>query len=231
MKTNIIHVLIVAMILVAGWSLFIVIQDVSSVDPGKNDRYHVIEKSKQYLPKASESVSRKTNYPVYKGASRQGASSAYYNRYQVGTTANSSFEITPANQGSGVTGGVIGRDRAIVANRRQSQNGQVDFRRQNIMSPNVSTPFSKNININPDRNIADASIVNKTISGSSLSSGNGIMKVFGGGDEGDDFEMGGGTENQNFYNDVPVGDGLMIMMFFGFLYAILMLKKQKKITI
>jgi len=234
MKTNIIPILIVAVILIVGWSLFTVIQDLSYSDSGVYDREIMIVKSKQYLPKSSDTNSRKHNYPVYKVPNRAGTSVNNINKSkQVPVSQNFSFEVNSINQGIGVTGGVLGKDRAIVANRRQTENTNVDFRRQNLISPNLSSPFSNNMRVNLDRNLADGSLSSANAIGSGLSSGGGsvIMKAFGGDDEGDDFEMGGGTENESFYNDVPVGDGLLIMLLFALVYAIFKLRKQIQTTI
>ena len=57
MKTNIIHVLIIAIVLIAGWSLFTVLQDIYNDGSLKYDHYSVIGKSKQYLPIAPENYS------------------------------------------------------------------------------------------------------------------------------------------------------------------------------
>ena len=123
---------------------------------------------------------------------------------------------------------MLGIERAVVASRRQQENTNIDYTRHNMLSPNIAAPFSKEVRVNPERNIADASVPTRSISGSRLSpsGGNTMMKVFGGDDEGDDFEMGGGTENQNFYNDIPVGEGVFAFMVFGFIYMLFKLRKR-----
>ena len=66
MKTNIINTLIIAIILIAGWSVFTIIQDFNTSSSGNYPNYSVISKGKQYLPKAPENYSKQHNYPVYK---------------------------------------------------------------------------------------------------------------------------------------------------------------------
>ncbi len=228
MKTNIINTLIVAIILIVGWSLFTVLQDFSAAKKNNYNNFSVIGKSKQYLPIAPENYSSQRNYPVYKGTNRIGTGTPVSR--QPATVSGKSILDNAATSTTMIRGGspIGSSDRAIVASRKQIENTNLNFQRQNIANPTISTPFSKSMKIDADRNLAVASAP-KSISGSNLSSaGSGMMKAFGGGDEGDDFEEGGGNENQNFYNDVPVGDGFFLLLLMSIIYFLIKFRKDIK---
>jgi hypothetical protein len=44
----------------------------------------------------------------------------------------------------------------------------------------------------------------------------------------DPFNPGGGTDNPDYYNDVPIGDGFINLLFFAFVYALIVLKRAHK---
>ncbi|MDO9633587.1 MAG: hypothetical protein Q7J05_00910 [Paludibacter sp.] len=94
MKTNIINTLIIAIILIAGWSLFIIIQDFNTSSSVNYPNYGVISKGKQYLPKAPENYSKQHNYPVYKGQQQGMAKSTYINNKPAIVSKNSNYDVS-----------------------------------------------------------------------------------------------------------------------------------------
>lgn len=215
MKTNIIHILIIAIILIAGWSLFTVLQDLYNVDSNKYDTYSMIGKGKQYLPLTPDVNSSQRKYPVYRPAQYQHLSvirNPQSTTITKSVVENDAYSISQTNYIDVENSGV---DPTLV---NPSRRGQTS-RSISMGLSKISKPFSKDLKINTERNIADASVSENT-TGSTLSEGNGMMRVFGGDDEGDDIEGGGGIENDSFYNDVPVGDGIYLLIFMAMLYAI-----------
>ncbi|MDD2284944.1 MAG: hypothetical protein PHQ11_06040 [Paludibacter sp.] len=227
MKTNIIHVLIVAIILVVGFSVFTIIQDISSSGDIRYDKDRMLVVGKQYLPKTPDNYANQTKFPVYKGANRNKLATIKNKVKNPGTLEErSSFEITTNYSNYNATGGIMVKNKAIVASGRKAENVHVDYNRHNFISSNIATPFSKNVSINSERSIADASLEGSNLAGGGMLQGSDAMlKAFGGDDEGDDFEIGGGTENEDFYNDVPVGDGLYIMLMLALIYAFIKVRK------
>lgn len=215
MKTNIIHVLIIAIILIAGWSLFTVLQDFYN-NSNKHDNYYMMGKGRQYLPLIPDNYSNQRKYPVYKAARHlqmpsAGVQSIKRSNFIDDEASNNSIAgnsitnidlQTQESSGSGVSSLESGKIRGIST----------------MISSNTTRPFSKGMRINAQRDLADASGLNN-ITESSSSESSGMMRVFGNDQEGDDIEGGGGIENDNFYNDVPVGDGVFLLIFMALLYS------------
>jgi hypothetical protein len=226
MKTNIIHVLIIAIILVAGWSLFTVLQDFYNDDSSKYDNYSVIGKSKQYLPILSDDYSNQRNYPVYKPAAQLKTPETINNNRSLSKLSTdddySSFSVTGnSTYNNEVTNS---SKQSVVNSVNPGQTTKTSF----LGMSRVSRPFSKDIKDNAQRDLAVAS-TSGNISGSALSGSNGMMKAFGNdNDEGDAIEGGGGIENDDFYNDVPVGEGVYLLFFMAVLYV--MYKMRRKLT-
>ncbi|MEA4981547.1 MAG: hypothetical protein VB066_02410 [Paludibacter sp.] len=223
MKTNIIHVLIIAIILIAGWSLFTVLQDFYN-NSDKYDNYYMMGKGRQYLPLAPENYSSQRKYPVYKAA-RQ----IHMPSVGVETIGKSNFvDVEGSNNsiaGNSVTNISWEKKETTRMGANSLKSGQIRGNAP-VISSNISRPFSKGMKINTERDIADASGSNN-ISKSSTSESSGMMRVFGNDEEGDDIEGGGGIDNENFYNDVPVGDGIFLLIFMTVLYCILMVYRNR----
>jgi len=224
MKTNIIHILIIAILLIAGWSLFTILQDFNNSNPDNYDNYSMIGKTKQYLPEAPASYTSQRKYPVYKGSNQ--LSNQNTNR-NVNYSANKMSGVSTGNSKINSVGGMTGESgQSFSRSEKQPDGNNTDIKRPGMGVSQMATPFSKNMKINTERDLAVASNT-KSISGSSLSGGSGMMKVFGGGDDqGDDLEGGGGNENENFYNDVPVGEGYYILIFMSVLYLLYKMRKK-----
>lgn len=226
MKTNIIHVLIIAIILIAGWSLFTVLQDFYNDDSSKYDSYSVIGKSKQYLPIVSERYSSQRNYPVYKPAGQLKTSGTVNNNRSLRKLSSGDDYSSLSGMGSSTfTNDVLNSSKQSVVN---SENTEQTTKTSFLGISRISRPFSKNIKVNAQRDLAVVSSTSN-IEGSTLSGSSGMMKAFGNDDEGDDIEGGGGIENNDFYNDVPVGEGLHLLFFMSVLY--IMYKMRRKFTI
>jgi len=223
MKTNIIHVLIIAIILIAGWSLFTVLQDFYN-NSDKYDNYYMMGKGRQYLPLAPENYSSQRKYPVYKAARQIQMPSA-----GVQTVGKSNFvDVEGSNKsiaGNSVTNISWEKKETTRVRTNSLKSGQIRGNAP-VISSNLSRPFSKGVKINTERDIADASGSNN-ISKSSSSESSGMMRVFGNEEEGDDIEGGGGIDNDNFYNDVPVGDGLYLLILMAILYSLFMMHRDK----
>jgi len=216
MKTNIIHILIIAIILVAGWSLFTVLQDIYNNDSNKYDNYYIIGKGKQYLPLTPENYSGQRKYPVYK-APRQMQMPLANHTHSI--RAKSTF----IDNNNSFNESDIANINIESANYSQSgisslKSGQ-SIRKSNIDVAKISRPFSKNLKSNTQRDLADTYSINNT-SMSAVSESSGMMRAFGNEEEGDDIEGGGGIENDSFYNDVPVGDGLYLLIIMALLYTL-----------
>lgn len=221
MKTNIINILIIAILLIAGWSLFTILQDFNSSNPNKYSNYSMIGKSKQYLPLTPESYSSQRKYPVYKGGTNQLRSNVRTNG-NTNYSVNRSYDVSSVNSTINNSGGAsVNYNKSISGTGSQNGNSNAESKNLIAKSSRMVTPFSKSMKINTERNLAAASeSSSNSIGGSSLSGGGtGMMKVFGGDEEGDAIEGGGGTENENFYNDVPVGDGYFLLAIMSLLYA------------
>lgn len=223
MKTNIIHVLIIAIILIAGWSLFTVLQDFYN-NSDKYDNYYMMGKGRQYLPLAPENYSSQRKYPVYKAARQIQMPSV-----GVQTIGKSNLvDVEGSNKsiaGNTVTNISWEKKGTTRLGANSLKSGQIRGNTP-VISTNISRPFSKGMKINTQRDIADASGSNN-ISTSSSSESSGMMRVFGNEEEGDDIEGGGGIDNDNFYNDVPVGDGIFLLIFMTILYSILMAYRNR----
>lgn len=218
MKTNIIHVLIIAIILIAGWSLFTILQDFYNTDTNAYRNYNVVGKSRQYLPLSPQDYySGQKKYPVYKPSVSAVAQRVNYE-------GNGSLSLNAKDEGYTVNEINYDVQRGNGTGQLRQINNRTAERRNNLVSEKPSSqmikPFSKSMNIDATRNIADASVSSSSSStAASVSEGNSMMKVFGNDDEGDAIEGGGGTDNQNFYNDVPVGDGTLLLVLMALLYS------------
>lgn len=217
MKTNIIHVLIIAIILIAGWSLFTVLQDLYN-NSDKYDNYYMVGKGRQYLPLTPENYSSQRKYPVYKAARHLQMPSA-----GVQSIKRSNFIDTEGKNNSIAANSIANIDLETSESPKSGINrlesGSIRGN-STVISSNTTRLFSKGMKINTQRDIADAS-GSKSITESSSSEGSGMMRVFGNDEEGDDIEGGGGIENDNFYNDVPVGDGIFLLIFMAVMYSLL----------
>jgi hypothetical protein len=225
MKTNIIHVLIIAIIFIAGWSLFTILQDFYNDDPFKRDNYSVIAKSKQYLPIVSESNSGGRNYPVYKPSGQLKTPGTVYNKRSMRKPLTDDGYSSITGMGAPTyTNNVLNASKPSVIN---SGNTEQTTKISILGMSRISKPFSKNMKVNDQRDLAVASSANN-ISSSPITGSSGMMKAFGNDDEGDAIEGGGGIENEDFYNDVPVGDGLYLLLFMSVVY--ILYKMRRKFT-
>lgn len=215
MKTNVIHVLIIAIILIAGWSLFTMLQDFYNTDTNAYRNYSVVGKGRQYLPLNPQDYSGGKKYPVYKPSSSVVARRDF-------SDGNGSLSLKTKDEAYVVNevyyeiqrGNESGKLRSMDKRNPENDNN-LSLKRSNSQ---MMKPFSKSMNIDARRNIADAS-VSSTTSGS-VSEGSSMMRVFGNDEEGDAIEGGGGTDNPNFYNDVPVGDGMLFLFIMLMLYSL-----------
>jgi hypothetical protein len=222
MKANILHTLIIAILLISGWTLFTVFQDLTTSNPEGYSKMSLIGKTSQYLPVVPEKnySSSSREYPVYKGTTR--VSNANGNSYR----KISSSDIKSTGVNSGMLSSTSISDVQIVKTDKQ-----VDVNPQEITptaksGSNMVKPFSKTTTIDPNRNIAmNSSSTDLAVAGGS-SDKTGLRRVFGGDDEGDDIEDGGGNENEDYYNDMPVGDGLYLLLFMSFIYFVIKFKKN-----
>lgn len=219
MKANILHTLIIAILLISGWTLFTVFQDFTSSNPEGYSKLSLIGKTSQYLPVVPEkNYSENRNYPVFKGSGK--------------VTNNTSYKriSTSDLKNSGVNSGVLGSSSIadVEINKAYSEiqaNPQV-ITTGSKTGTNMVKPFSKTTSIDPNRTIAmnatslDASNTNGT------SDKTGLRRVFGDDDDGGGFEDGGGEENEDYYNDMPVGDGLYLLLFMSLIYFVVKFKKN-----
>ena len=163
MKTNIINTLIIAIILIAGWSLFTIIQDFNTSSSDNYPNYGVINKSKQYLPKAPENYSKQHNYPVYK-------------EQQHGVASNPNINNKP-------------------------------------------TKVSEN-------DLTDASTTKGTSSSILISKASSMFKTLIGGHDSD-----GSTENQDFFIEIPIGDGFFLLLMMSIIYALIKFRKNIRLYV
>lgn len=163
MKTNIINTLIIAIILIAGWSVFTIIQDFNTSSSGNYPNYSVISKGKQYLPKAPENYSKQHNYPVYK------------------------------EQQQGVA-------RSTINN-------------------NIPAIGSKN-------DLVDASTLKKNNSSILISMTKGFLKALMGHND-----KLSGNQSQNFFIEIPVGDGFYLLLMMSIIYSLIKFRKIIKLYV
>lgn len=236
MKTNIIHTLIIAIILVAGWSLFAVFQDFMNSGTAYTQR-SFLGKSKEYLPLLPDEDLGRKNYPVYRGSGRMTKNS--YNK--PGLKSNNL--LSPESMSVGNGGGDIayadnGRatesadkmnsySPAYTGRERAAANAGVE--RQSLKATPISAPFSKSLKPEEVKITGDVGNASGSVAETSMLSGgnSGMQKVFGGDQEGDDLEGGGGIENEDYYNDMPVGDGLWLLLLMAAFYAALKILRKR----
>jgi hypothetical protein len=208
------------MILIAGWSLFTILQDFYHIDEGRYTNYSVVGKGKQYLPLNPQNYSGQRKYPVYKpsySASSQMKQSNVNGKVSLSNVHDKDLLINEINYDVQYRNG-SGKSSLNAGNITDNKFKEV-ARTTPVEMSRMALPFSKSMNIDAKRDIADASIPSTSNGyGSSASVGSGMMRAFGNGEEGDAIEGGGGTENQYFYNDVPVGDGYFLLMIMSLLY-------------
>ncbi|MEA4935219.1 MAG: hypothetical protein VB102_01110 [Paludibacter sp.] len=217
MRTNIIHVLIIAIILIAGWSLFTILQDIYNTDATKYRSYSVVGKSKQYLPLIPQNYSGQRKYPVYKPSSSTLSQSRY-------SRVNGHVSLPQINEEELFVNEMNYNVQLRSESDQLSQNAKKVSQNssRNIAETSMSRmvkPFSRSMAVDTRRNIADASVSIEGTSGS-MSEGSGMMRIFGNEEEGDAIEGGGGTDNYKFYNDVPVGDGLYLLVLMAVFYGL-----------
>jgi hypothetical protein len=226
MKSNVLQTLLVAFILIAGWTIFTIYQDLSS-KPGGLNRTTVMNHGRQYLPTVGRSNSQSIsgNLPVYKPSA--GAYKNTQNRYaQRGSSgslfSSSAFDIsqTPAAGGSGAMmepamPGSVGRGSSYNSS-------------SSSVYPSITfQPFSRRANGGLTA-LLEKSSQEQAPGGTAMASGFNETRYKAFGNPGDDdFEEGGGTENPGAYNDVPVGEGVFILVILILLYAIFLNKKEK----
>jgi len=216
MKTNIIHILIIVIIFISGWSLFTVMQDFYSTDALKQDTYSVINKTKLYLPLTPEDYSNQRIKPSGKlNPAINGQIDKANISKENNITLNEEFVNYNIQAGNGL-------NQSVAGGKKQSKNFSPKTKTSSLRKMDI---FKKN-NYYSKRDIADAS-VSTVINGSSKAGSDGMMKVFGNDKEGDAI-VGGSGNNNFFYNDVPVGEGTYILIFMSFLY--LLFKKINSIA-
>jgi hypothetical protein len=232
MRSNVLQTLLVAFILIVGWTLFTIYQDITNV-PGKLNRGVIVQRTKMYLPLPANSDSQSLNrtYPVYK-PSAGNDSKGYIRNNSVTNSPNggslfssSAFDISNSSAGNSTAS-------------MMDQPVQGNFGRNKATGSNASTaypaisiqPFSRKGNGGLTA-LLDRNSESNDLSGpnASLSGSEPRFKAFGDPNDDDPIESGGGNENPNAYNDVPVGEGIFFLLFLLVLYAAFIITKKEKI--
>ncbi len=148
MRTNILHALLVAFILIAGWTLFTIYQDIN-ISQGGFNRQTVMVHGRNYLPLSSPAQLPERRLPVYKPptSNRNNFVRQPVNSGGGSLFSGSAFDIS---QGSSMStmGGFVGQNQQPNMGRtNQQDNGSA-------MSPGINAPmfaarpFSRRINTN-----------------------------------------------------------------------------------
>lgn len=214
MKTNIIHILILAIILIVGWSLFTVLQDFSNRDSLKYDNYSTITKGKKYLPLTPEGYSRQQKYPVYTVPSHV---QAQMNQDQLN---NKSVPY------SAVENGLAVNPNNNINSASNSFNSIERVKHSSIAANRTSQSLSKNRKMSAPSDLSKTTTFNSNIGGS-FSEGNRIIRAMRSAADGNVVEQQGRKKgDKSPYNSVPVGEGLSLLFFMGALYALIKIYKK-----
>lgn len=223
MRSNVLQTLLVAFILIVGWTLFTIYQDLTSKPGGLNHRT-IIQHSRQYLPlmPGVDSPSTTKSLPVYKPAAGSDIANKRTSSRNSGSLFSSSaFDIS---QPSAIGGGVL-QDQHSMGN-----SGRSNADKASSVYPTITfQPFSRRagggvtalLDRNTETNQAGGA-------SASLFGEETRYKALGPNDD-DPFEQGGGNENLDAYNDVPVGEGIFFLILLLVLYTALLFKRKKLI--
>lgn len=205
MKTNFIFTLLIAVLLVAAWSVLFRMQDTKdSIQYQYNSYVSVNSENYELLNKIAES---NKSIPVFSG-----------NAYENGNSQLSNFSIFSKSTS------ILGLNniestypsRGTLSNKTSQRTTA-----GNGIARVSSTPFNAT-----QSNSAFSSAADITAFNDLGNSGSVMMKTFFNGGE-DDFEDGGGSDNEAHYNDVRLGDGLLLLLL---LAAIFVYYKKNKLA-
>ena len=210
MKTNIIHVLIIAIILIAGWSFFTILQDFYNADTSVNRNYSVVGKSRQYLPHNPGEYSGRRKYPVYKPSASDLTQGRYYQQ------GNSLSLKRESKEGSAIYETNFDALRGI-------ESGQLSQTKKRYSESSVLSSMSVSGRLKP---IPEIKSVDETLRFSSETTGSvnaeisSMMHSSGNEKKGNAIERGGRRDKKNFRSDIPVGDGSLLLVIMVLFYGI-----------
>jgi len=214
MRANILHTLIIALLLIVGWTAFTLLQDFVTPNPEGYSKMALLNKSSQYLPIVPEKTyDIKRDVPQYKPIASKGTKSSGGGVYVAPVNEiNATQTVMNQSQLS------INQGRSTVINSDVNQAKGVSG--SNLSgNAQMSVPFSKSSGISQPGMLAMNNTKSTAEAGMYASGSGGMRKAFGD-DEGDDLEGGGGDENEDYYNDMPVGDGMHILLLLALVYVV-----------
>lgn len=197
MKTSIIHVLILAIVLVVGWSLFTVLQDIYSTDSQHKASYGLMSKGRQYLPLTPKGYSQLQKYPTYKVPSHVKDKMDQ----EISTPRNVTYRA---------------KDNSLI--------GGVNYNRGSIPTTSHSVSATlKSIErlpstINQNRSMAMAMSDNNIVE-NDFTSDNRMIRTYRNA-VGDNTQERGRKIGRNSEHSIPVGDGLYLLLLMAGVYAI-----------
>jgi hypothetical protein len=214
MRANILHTLIIAMLLIVGWTVFTLLQDFVTPNPEGYSKMALLNKTSQYLPIVPEKTyDIKRDVPQYKPVASRG-----------GKSSGGSAYVAPVNE-INTSQSVLSQSQLSI-NQGKSSVSNVDVKQKTGISGSnpsgnvqMAVPFSKTSGVSQPGMLAMNNVKPTSEAGMSASGSGGMRKAFGD-DEGDPIEGGGGDENEDYYNDMPVGDGMHILLLLALVYII-----------
>lgn len=219
MKTNIIHILIIAIILIAGWSLFTVLQDFYNADPKNFDNYSMIGKGKQYLPLTPESYSHQQKYPVYKVPSH------IQTKITQSQSARNNVSYREVDNHLSVNTNQIISPTTNTSNRAKS-NAFHSIQMTKSSPPDIdrtSKSLSKHRKMTANTDIANTTTLQSNI-GSAFYRDDKVIKVYR--NEANVYGRRGGKGDAKDFNAVPVGDGFYLLILMAALYTFFKIPKK-----
>lgn len=219
MKKSILHTLLVAMISIFVWSFYTIFQDIQNSRQDWGSQYTFSVGVNNYIPILPQNSQQRRLFPVYKGGNTsQFGSKARSTRSSGSVFSSNTFGISEMSNSAGVVGSGLQNN-----NTRRASSGQsMPMQQSSLAAPSIK-PFSQNLAVSQDRDMALAVTIRQK-SSRTLSQSGTMRKAFGEG-EGDALTGDGGVENDDAYNDsifeAVVGDGysfILILLVIYFLF-------------
>lgn len=222
MRSNVLQTLLLAFIMIVGWTLFTIYQDLTSTPGSVNHRTFLqySAPSEPIFPRM-ESQSSMNRLPVYKRPTGRSSGQRNSTMYR-GNTSLFSSSTFGQSQAMAITGPVVLLEQNFYGNNNRSRaNAQQAYPLLGMQPLTLrrNDGMTALLDRNTDKKETDGATL-------SLIGQDTRFKVFGPRDD-DDFEQGGGNENPQAYNDVSVGEGLYFLLFLIVFYAVLLLLNKK----
>lgn len=225
MRSSVLQTLLIAFVLIAGWTLFNIYQDMRTV-PGGINRNNIADYSRQYLPvyKPGTSSMYGNRLPVYSPSQQKSynPSRRIIQSGQAGLFSKSVFDQSETPGIAGTNNIPMFQEPSFSGvNRRPSLSG--NSAGSGFSQPALFALNRKSTGIFERRNQSEAPDGPFV----TMPGDNKRYKAFGDPDDDDPFDSEGGSENPLAYNDLPVGDGYWVLLFLIITYALF---KSVKVT-